>query len=33
MMTAAMNAATPGINVADNNWLSEENIQKLYTLR
>ena len=33
MMTAAMNAATPGINVADNNWLSEEDIQKLYTLR
>ena len=33
MMTAAMNAATPGINVADNNWLSEENLQKLYTLR
>jgi len=33
MMTAAMNAATPGINVADNNWLSEENLQMLYTLR
>jgi integrase/recombinase XerD len=33
MMTAAMNAATPGINVADNNWLSEEKLQMLYTLR
>jgi integrase/recombinase XerD len=33
MMTTAMNAATPGINVADNDWLSEEKLQMLYTLR
>jgi len=33
MMTAAMNAATPGINVADNDWISEEKLQMLYTLR
>ena len=33
MMTAAMNAATPGINVADNDWISEEKLQTLYTLR
>lgn len=33
MMTTAMNAATPGINMADNDWLSEEKLQMLYTLR
>ncbi|TFB78254.1 integrase [Cryobacterium flavum] len=33
MMTAAMNAATPEINIADNTWLSEEKLQMLYTLR
>ncbi|WP_426938915.1 tyrosine-type recombinase/integrase [Pseudarthrobacter sp. S3] len=33
MMTKAMNAATPGISHADTEWLSEERLQILYTLR
>jgi len=33
MMKAAMNTATPGISQATVEWLSEENLQKLYTLR
>jgi site-specific recombinase XerD len=33
MMKEAMNAATPGISHANTEWLSEENLQKLYTLR
>lgn len=33
MMRDAMNAATPGITPATVEWLSEENLQKLYTLR
>ena len=32
MMKAAMNAATPGINVFDNDWLSEQKLQMLYIL-
>ena len=33
MMKAAMNKAAPGISQATTEWLSEENLQKLYTLR
>ncbi|QNE15152.1 tyrosine-type recombinase/integrase [Pseudarthrobacter sp. NBSH8] len=33
MMKAAMNTAAPGIGQATVKWLSEENLQKLYTLR
>ncbi|RAN72697.1 integrase [Bacillus sp. SRB_336] len=33
MMKAAMNTATPGISQTTVEWLSEENLQKLYTLR
>lgn len=33
MMREAMNAATPGLGQATVEWLSEENLQKLYTLR
>lgn len=33
MMKKAMNAATPGISPMKTEWLSEENLQKLYTLR
>jgi integrase/recombinase XerD len=33
MMRAAMNAATPGISPIDMEWLSEEKLQMLYTLR
>ncbi|WP_269046898.1 tyrosine-type recombinase/integrase [Paenarthrobacter sp. Z7-10] len=33
MMKEAMNAATPGISHADTQWLSEERLQILYTLR
>lgn len=33
MMQEAMNTATPGINHADTEWLSEERLQILYTLR
>lgn len=33
MMKEAMNAATPSISHGDTEWLSEENLQKLYTLR
>ena len=32
MMREAMNAATPGISQSDNEWLSEEKLQMLYTL-
>ena len=32
-MREAMNAATPIISQATGEWLSEENLQKLYTLR
>jgi site-specific recombinase XerD len=32
MMKAAMNAATPGINVSNNDWLSEQKLQMLYIL-
>ena len=33
MMKDAMNKATPGISKANTEWLSEEKLQKLYTLR
>ncbi|MDJ0355312.1 tyrosine-type recombinase/integrase [Paenarthrobacter sp. PH39-S1] len=33
MMKEAMNAATPGISHANTEWLSEEKLQILYTLR
>ncbi len=33
MMTAAMNATTPGLSITDTEWLSEEKLQLLYTLR
>ena len=33
MMRDAMNAATPGISQATVEWLSEEKLQMLYTLR
>ncbi len=33
MMRESMNTATPGINHATAEWLSEKNLQKLYTLR
>ena len=33
MMKKAMNMATPGISQSTVEWLSEENLQKLYTLR
>ncbi|MGP5073502.1 tyrosine-type recombinase/integrase [Arthrobacter rhombi] len=33
MMKKAMNAATPGVIQENVEWLSEENLQKLYTLR
>lgn len=33
MMKEAMTAATPGIGKANTEWLSEEKLQKLYTLR
>ncbi len=33
MMKAAMNTAAPGISQPTVEWLSEENLQKLYTLR
>ncbi|WP_349361761.1 tyrosine-type recombinase/integrase [Paenarthrobacter sp. PH39-S1] len=33
MMKEAMNAATPGISHTDIQWLSEEKLQILYTLR
>lgn len=32
MMKTAMNAATPSIDAADSDWLSEEKLQMLYTL-
>lgn len=32
MMKTAMNAATPGIDAVDRDWLSEEKLQMLYTL-
>jgi len=33
MMKTAMNTATPGLSQATVEWLSEDNLQKLYTLR
>jgi site-specific recombinase XerD len=33
MMKEALNATTPGISLANTNWLSEEKLQILYTLR